>query len=236
MKKKAVKKILEKTRKDYNFLAYQWDRTRGRMWPEVKAVISSIGPRTAVLDGGCGNGRLYPYIKEQKADYLGFDVSEKLVEICKKKYGEEYFFVGDILNLEKIKFEIKKRGFEKFDWVFMLALLHHIPSWKLRLKALENFKFLMNSEGRLVLTVWNIWQKKYLKYILKAFLLKLGGLSKLDWGDCYIPFKTKGKKVNRYIHRFCRKELVELVKKAGLEIEKFEKTKGNYLIVAKKKA
>jgi len=225
MDEKTAKKILEKVRVNYDLVSGDWDKTRIYMWPEVKAQADSIPPKTAVLDAGCGNGRLFPYIKKQRASYLGFDVSEKLIGICKKKYGGEYFFVGDVLNEKGLK---KKVGEKKFDYVFFVAGLHHIPSKELRLKTLMNLKAFLKPSGELVITVWNLWQEKYSKAIIRAAWAKIIGKSNLDWGDF---IKRSFAKIDQYLHAFTLRELKTLIIKAGLKVERAEKTSWNYLVV-----
>jgi len=228
MDEETAKKILEKVRRDYDLISDDWDKSRSRMWPEVEAVTRSVTPCAAVLDAGCGNGRLFPYIKKQKANYLGFDGSKELIAICKKKYGNKYFFVGDVLDK---KYLLTKVGDKKFDFVFFVAVLHHIPSKKLRIKTLYNLKELLKPNGKIVITVWNLWQRKYLKSIIRAAWLKIIGKSNLDWGDFRIGFFSK---TDRYLHAFTMSELKNLAKKAGLVIEGVKKIKGNYILVAKK--
>jgi hypothetical protein len=68
---------------------------------------------------------------------------------------------------------------------------------------------------------WNLYQLKYIRYILKNFLLKIFGQSNLDFGDALIPWhdpRTGKVLVNRYCHTFTLRELKQLVKKVGFII------------------
>lgn len=155
--------------------------------------------------------------------YLGFDNSQELIKIAKLKYGNDYFFIADILSITQnlnvkcpacnclstkrlagrqnhnlnLKANISNSCLltPDFDVIYCLAVLHHIPSHELRLQALKNLKSLLKPNSLLILSVWNLWQKKYLKYIIKEWLLKLIGKSGLDWGNCYIPYQAQKSKI-----------------------------------------
>ena len=79
---------------------------------------------------------------------------------------------ADLAELGNIK--------EKFDLIFCVATLHHIPSDKLRQQILVNIKNRLKPDGKLLMTNWNLWQSKYLKYIIKYTLLKLTDPNKVS--------------------------------------------------------
>ena len=283
MEKNLVLKILTENKDNYNLIAGDFDKKRGFLWPEIEATASYIAPESLVLDVGCGNGRIFPLVTQNGGKYLGFDISENLIKIAQTKYGEKYFFVADLLRINnsshsglssiptgfwsrpRLRRSPPQNDNFKFDLVYCLAILHHIPSSELRLQALQNIKSLLKPNAILILSVWNLWQKKYLKYVLREFFFKLIGKSKLDWGDCYVPYKIQKSKfksqnfnskfkiknydienslkiknlkfkiIPRYLHVFTLKDLVNLIKTAGFQILEKKKTKGNLLIIAKLK-
>lgn len=207
MKWAIAQQILKENQKNYDLIAESFDQTRSFLWPEIEATASYIAPKTAVLDVGCGNGRLFPFVSKLGGKYLGFDISEKLISICQKKYGKKYFFVADILKTQNSKPKTQNQSSKLktinpyyilhttyCDVVYCLAVFHHIPSHELRLQALNNIRSILKPNGILILSVWNLWQKKYLKYIIREAFLKLIGESKLDWRDCYIPYKIPNPK------------------------------------------
>lgn len=246
MDKQVINQILIDNQKNYDLIASHFDQTRSILWPEVEATSHYITPKSLVLDVGCGNGRLFPFVEKLGGLYLGFDSSEELIKISQQKYGKEYFFVGDILKIDQNSHNTYYIIHNTFNVIYCLAVIHHIPSHELRLQALKNLKSLLKPNSLLILSVWNLWQKKYLKYIIKKAVLKLMGKSKLDWGDCYIPYKAQSEKrkaknlnlklkiVQRYLHAFSLNELTNLVTQAGFQILEKKSSRWNYLIIAKK--
>ncbi|MFA5413476.1 MAG: methyltransferase domain-containing protein [Patescibacteria group bacterium] len=226
MKEAVAKKILNKVKENYAVIAPHFSQTRQRFWNEMRDFAESMAPGDRVLDLGCGNGRLYEALKEKSIDYTGVDNSPELLEFAKKRWGENgsrKFLLGDVTNLDWWKGE-------KYDVVFLIATLHHIPSEDLRKKVLENVGKVLAPNGFLIMTNWALFRKKYLAFLTKNIFLKLFRKSDLDFGDAAVPWKSnEGGEVlaERYVHAFTLRELKRLVKGAGLEVlENFYIKKG----------
>src|SRR3989344_5484974 len=99
MKPEAAQKILEQTKKSYNTIAKDWDRTRQTLWPSWKDFLKYIKDGDKILDVGCGNGRLIKLFENVNIDYTGIDNSEELIKIAKNNYPNQNFLVGEILQL-----------------------------------------------------------------------------------------------------------------------------------------
>lgn len=72
-----------------------------------------------VLDLGCGTGRMAEYLRKFGAEVVGIDISEKMLEIARKKVGSATFVQGDV---EDLPFED-----ESFDMVVGAFLVVHLP-------------------------------------------------------------------------------------------------------------
>jgi len=233
MKRDIALKILEKNKELYNAIAADFSTSRYKLWPEFEYFKGHLKKGQAVLDIGCGNGRLLAMLKEFEPNYLGIDNSEKLIIEAQKKWPESHFEVMDILDLSKLK--------KQYDIVILVATLHHIPSAKFRLQALENVYSVLKPGGKLLMTNWNLLQKRYIKYIIKYNLLKIAEPNKeviegvkainLDLQDVFIPWQ---KRYLRYIHAFNELTTARLVKKAGFEIIKNVANTRNIITIAKK--
>ncbi len=209
MDKNYAKYLLEKTRQDYNLIAEDFSKSRWNIWAELNFFRDYVKDGDSVLDAGCGNGRLIGLLKDKNINYLGVDISEKLIEIAKRKYPQNEFLVADNLNLPFPD--------NNFDKVFFIAVLHTIPSRELRKKALMELKRVLKPKGILILTVWDMWREDTFLLLLKYSFLKLTGKSKLDFKDAFVPWADKTK---RYHHFFTKKELQCLAEESGFKIIK----------------
>ncbi len=209
MDKKYAEYLLRKTKEDYNLIADDFSRTRWNIWAEFNIFRDYVKNGDRVLDIGCGNGRLLELLNDKTIKYLGVDVSEKLIEAARQKYPGNEFLIASALNLPFSD--------NSFDKVFLVAVLHNIPSEEFRSQILKEAKRVLKPGGLLILTVWDVWRKEAIILILKYFFLKLIGRSKLDYKDVFLPWADK---TDRYYHFFTKKEFKNLVKKVGFEIKK----------------
>ncbi len=227
MEKAIQKKLLTIVKNNYQQIAHEFSLTRNKaLWPELFKLCESVKENDNILDVGCGNGRLWRALKNKNVKYIGIDNCSKLIQLAKEKYSKDNvsFLVGDILDLNNIPNN-------NFDIIFCVAVLHHIPGKNLKIKALQNLKNKLKKNGKIIITVWNLWNSsKHKNLIIKFALLKLLGKNKMDFGD--IVFDWKGKQSSqRYYHAFTKKELIKLAKKANLQTEKIYKDKYNYYLI-----
>jgi tRNA (uracil-5-)-methyltransferase TRM9 len=215
MRQKKAKKILEHTKKTYDTIAKEFDITRSKETTEFNVFAQNVKPNGVIADIGCGNGRLVRFLQEisdkwqtPKYKYIGIDNNDQLLEQAKKHFPKENFAHGDMLNIPIDNGTI--------DTIFCIRAFHHMPSKEKRLQSLSEMHRVLKNNGTIIITVWNLWQKKYLQYILRAilrFIYTLGGYAP---NDTFIPW---GKKAKRYYHAFTPLELTKIVDKAGFEIE-----------------
>jgi SAM-dependent methyltransferase len=228
MDKAIQEKLLEIVRQNYDEIAGEFDVTRQkRLWPELIKLAAEVKEGDSVLDIGCGNGRSLEAFKNKKISYLGVDASEKLINLAVDnfRHSRYKFLVGDILRLSEVTQD-------KFDYIFCIAVLHHIPGEDLRSKALEQLKDRLRPGGRIILTAWNLWRKRW-PLILRSGLQKIIGRNSMDWGDLLFDWK-RGKISQRYYHVFSTYEFKKLVNKAGLSIDKIYHDEHNYYLVLSK--
>ena len=211
MDKNNSQKIVEKIANDYNLIAREWDLSRNRPSKIKINLIRDIKHKAKVLDIGCGNALMLPFVLEKNAFYFGLDISENLIEIAENKYAKEIkggkakFIAGQATNLP---FENKK-----FDFIISFAALHHIPSKKLRKVFFEEIKRVLKPNARAKITVWNL----YNKWANDRFQTGVR-LAENKSGDIIIPWKaTQGKIIERYLHQFSKEELLSLAEDAGFK-------------------
>jgi len=225
MRKKITDRILNKVKEDYTLIASDFDRTRRKQESSVYPImLDFIKNNDVFVDLGCGNGRAYDYISKHKnIRYIGIDNNKRLLEKAREQFTEK-FIEGDFLNLP-LEAELA-------DVALAGASLHHIPSKVLRIKALSEAYRILKPNGIFIVTVWNLFQPKYKKYIWKArlkWLLSLGGY---DSRDTFIPWRYTN--IKRYYYAFTPKELKCLLEKNGFKILKSEVSKDIIFICQKK--
>lgn len=91
---------------------------------DVKRSFKLLGKnQPKVVEIGCGNGRDASEILKYTSDYIGFDITEKFIEMAKEKNPEGKFVVADLAE-----FEFPKGT----DLVFSFASLLHSDKRELK--------------------------------------------------------------------------------------------------------
>ena len=204
-------KILIKTHNDYNAIADKFSSARKNIWPEFDFLFHNVKKGERILDLGCGNGRFYEKLKESV--YTGIDNSEELIKIAKEKYKEGDFRVASALELP-----FKN---EEFDKIYSLAVLHHIPKDYHNI-FVEESKRVLKKNGILVLTIWNLKDRK-----------EKQDVKKISEKEILIPWHGAE---DHYFYTFDLKELKDLFKdfiviqEGEIKIKKFS----NYYLILKK--
>jgi len=231
MNTKTIENLQHIVRDNYESIASDFNETRKKpLWPALADILRSVQDGQSALDVGCGNGRLLEAMTIMNIEYLGIDQSRELIALAQRNYPTYSFGVGDILSIHNVTEK-------KYDWVTSIAVLHHIPGEEHRLKALRELKERMNDDGRIILTVWNLWRhKKYKNLIWKFAWQKIIGKHEMDFGDILFSWKNQDDVVNnlRYYHAFTVRDLKKLVQKSGLKIERLIIDDYNYYLVLKK--
>lgn len=238
MNKQTAKKLINKTRDDYNLIADQFASTRKFNWGDFAIALRSlhIGKGAKVLDLGCGNGRVYELLKDLGIKYYGLDISEELINHAKKSVPNGHFVVSDLLKTPY--------DGNEFDLVLSVATLHHIPSGIAREQALKEIHRILKPEGYVMITAWYFWNKpNYIQEILKSYVAILLGRSDLDFNDFFMIWKNgNGDKITRrYFHAWRKWELRHALKKAAfvdtkvsLYLKKNKKIGNNLIAIAQK--
>lgn len=231
MNQETTKKILQETEEGYDLVASKFSETRKHFWRGLEFIGGYAKEGDKVLDFGSGNGRLLELFKEKNIDYLGVDVSQKLVDTAKQKYPNAKFSKIDPLETT-LPF-----ADNYFNTVYSIAVFHHFPSQKYRENIAKELHRITKDGGKIIITVWNLHQKKYIKNILQNLISRILGKSELDWNDCYISFTdNQSRKFQRFHHAFTKSEIKKLFMRSGFKkVKKCEIIKKrNILLIAEK--
>jgi len=231
MKQDIVNKILSETETGYDMMSQKFSQTRKFFWRGLEFIKDYAKTGDKILDYGCGNGRLLELFLDKKINYTGVDSSQKLLNLAKNKYPQES------ANFLKIDPSQPSLPFEDdfFNSTYAIAVFHHFPKEHAEKMAQELYR-VTKKDGYIVITVWNLWQRKYLKNILKNWLEKISDKSDLDWKGCHISFKNnQGGVFRRYHHAFTIRELEKIFEAAGFKTEKCEVIDGKNIVFVGKK-
>ncbi len=205
--KKAVASILA----DNVFLAYEeisQTYRRGSAWIELLSNLKNKGK--TVLDAGCGSGLHSIYLAERGFSVVGLDISHGMVKrLAKTTYRKKLTAYVDAVagDMRYLPFRDKL-----FDYIIAIASIHHVPLYKERVKVVEEFSRVLKEKGVLIVSVWSLLQPSLLLRVFKTWIMKQG----FEFGDVFVSWKTKRRKVERFFHLFTRGELRRLITSKGL--------------------
>lgn len=222
MKEQTTKQLLAKVINDYDVIADEFSNTRQSSWKEFKIFLKYIKNGENIVDLGCGNGRFYDFLqKNHKIKYTGIDNSKNLLSLAKRKFQNDHnsqFLEGDLIETE-----LKTNS---ADIVTAIASFHHLPGKITRKKSLQEVHRILKKNGIFMVSVWNLFQPKYKKYVWKARLKHILSLGKYDWRDTLIPWGKTG--IKRYYYAFKQAELQKLLEENNFKV--LEKIIDNNLV------
>jgi len=199
-------------RKTYEKISDSWKNLRRSFW-FVRNFAKGIKNKK-ILDAGCGD---CSQLIEFKENFLfGIDFSKKMIFEARKKCKDVKLIIGDIRNLP---FKDKS-----FDIVICIATLHHIKERKERIKALKELKRVCK-EKIMISVLKRFSSLTFFRLFFSLFDFRL------KFGDIFLDWNYKGKKLKRYYHTYSLMELKKDVETADLKIEKILKDKYNFILI-----
>jgi 2-polyprenyl-3-methyl-5-hydroxy-6-metoxy-1,4-benzoquinol methylase len=232
MDKKNIENLLKLSKDSYDKIAADFDVTRKKeIWPEIRIFAEQVKSGDNILDAGCGNGRLLEALQNKSINYVGIDSSLELLALAQKNYPTHKFIEAELTKLPIVNVEQFSK--EKFNYIFCLAVLQHVPGEELRVQVLKNMHDFLAPGGKMIISNWNIWSSRHRNLVIKQMLYKILGKNEMDFGDIIFPWKNKyGKEVSeRYYHAFNKRELCSISKKAGWKNISIQKDKYNYWLI-----
>ena len=123
------------------------DRKRGGNICRFSNILELIENDIDILDVGCLNGNFYDFINTNKhkiKTFSGIDISEKLIEVAKKRFPEQKWKVADCHSLP---FDDNS-----FDVVTALEIIEHIEEPE---KMLQEMMRVTRPNGSVIITTPN---------------------------------------------------------------------------------
>ena len=138
------KNIYEDTKRAEEYAKLEFPGTYYLAYRDLSEIILKHVKGYKAIDFGCGTGRSTRFIKEIGFNTTGIDNSEKMTEHAKKNDPTGAYILIKDSNFEQ---------FEKnhFDLILSVFTFDNIPGIKNRLNYLNNFRNLINQDGRIIL-------------------------------------------------------------------------------------
>ena len=197
----------------------------------LQVVSSRYG---SYLDLGCGTGRNSLFVASKGFHVVGVDLSFGMLKVMAEEAKRKGLsslvdaVLGDVLDLPLRS--------ESFEGAMCVAVLHHIPGKANRIRALGELRRVVR-RGKVLITVWKRYQLGFALAIVKSAILRALGRVK-EFGDVYVPWRRRGRKVYRYYHLYTRNELERELEEAGFssyeifEVKKAKRRGWNYFALA----
>ena len=197
-------------RKIFNEIAEEYAATRVRPWEE--AYLFQEGP---VLDLGSGPGRHTKVIAEGGLRVVAADISRRMLKVLLERTKNLSNHVDAVVcDMSSLPFRDRA-----FKGTLFLAAIHHVRGKEKRLNVLREVRRVLEDGGLLVISAWALYQGRFLKKIPKMLFDRITGRIN-EFGDIYVPWKSRKGTFMRFYHLFTRNELVFLVKRAGFRVER----------------
>lgn len=169
-------------------------------YPDVLAEVRTEEFKD-LLDAGCGTGAMLHLFSQDMSDknYTGIDLSEKMIEVARRKEIENIkFVVGDC---EQLPFEENS-----FDVVTCSMSFHHYPNPEL---FFESLKRVLRPNGRFILRDMASSSKLMMWFFNNIEIPMINRLMKK--GD---------------VHVYTQEDIQRLCDASGLELERYEVRRG----------
>jgi tRNA (uracil-5-)-methyltransferase TRM9 len=195
---------------------YFWDG-----WKQLEPYIRELAGNTDrgylnVLDVGCGNGRFAAWLDQLNLplpiNYHGVDLSPNLLSDAQMQKLSNVQATWEELDVVETlltgNLELNQTSQKQFDLIVLFGVLHHIPSFALRVTLVHGLKKHLSVRGMAVISIWRFLDQPQLasKIVTDQSVLNPGQLEKndfiLDW--------QRGNQGLRYAHYVDEDEKIKL--------------------------
>lgn len=168
----------------YNQIADEFDNTRKHVWNCTRNFLDKMNVNQCGLEIGCGNGKNMMY--NLQLNIKGIDICDKFIDLCKKKN----------LNVELGDMMCLTYDNDTFDYVYSVAVLHHIDTKDKRINAINEMFRVCKNNGHIFITVWSFTQPDNAK-------------RKFTKTDEMVSWKSNNNTYFRFYHLYLENELLD---------------------------
>lgn len=209
-----VAKIKLDLMKVFDEISREFNATRKKPWNEVYLVAKK---GTILVDLGCGPGRNSIAAIQEGSEVLAIDLSQNMLKTTLRKAEK----ISKKYLLHAIKCDLNHLPVKSnsTDSAICLATIHHIPTLRERINALKEIRRILKPNGKLILSVWAKYQPRFFKKLPKM-LWNYITRQVQEFGDIYVPWKSRKGTFQRFYHLFSKRETVKMIEASGLKIVK----------------
>ena len=222
MDTQTVQHLLAINRKFYSEFARAFSETRSSAQTRLDRIVAYIGNAVKVLDVGCGNGRLAERLDKEgrSIEYTGVDASPELIALAtartsKLRLVAADFFVADITSANWSA----ALPANSFDIAVALAVLHHIPSFDLRVQVLRELGARLKPGGTFVMTNWHFERNERLRKKIVPWENVGIDAREVESGDALLTWQRGGVGY-RYLHLITQPEVLRMAHESGWQVVK----------------
>jgi tRNA (uracil-5-)-methyltransferase TRM9 len=220
MDEETTERLLALNRKFYASFARPFAASRPVSDPALVCILPYIPQHASVLDVGCGNGRLATLLDRERpgAACVGVDAVPELVELARAQAGHLTAVSAEfrVIDVTRPGWGGALRGMP-FDCAVVLAVLHHIPGFGLRVQVLREIAGLLKPDGCVILSTWQFLDSARMRR--KIVDWSEAGIAEemLEPGDYLLDWKREGRGL-RYCHLVDGAEVQRLAARGGLRV------------------
>jgi len=212
-------RLIEINQDFYTRFGGSFSATRRRIQPGVRRLIGMLNGDESILDLGCGNGELARELAKRghRGPYLGLDFSPPLLQDAEPQPGgfSASFMQIDITQLSKYGNQLAVPG--GWSLITAFAVLHHIPSYEMRLNILRSVHGLLAADGKFILSNWQFLNSEKLRSRIQDWSKVSLSNEDVYSGDYLLDWRSGGEGL-RYVHHFEEDELPGIADMAGFNI------------------
>jgi len=188
--------------------------------PALVCILPYIPYGARVLDVGCGNGRLARLLDKERprATYVGVDLAPDLIRIARGATRDLTHVAASFLVAD-----ITQPGWyttlpgAPFDCTVSLAVLHHIPSFRLRAQVVQALADTVRAGGTVILSAWQFLNSPRVRRKIVPWSEACIVEDDLEPSDYLLDWKRAGRGL-RYCHLIEKHEIEQLADISHLRV------------------
>jgi len=210
--------LLALNREFYADFAEHFAASRSVSDPALTSILPYLPSRARILDVGCGNGRLAALLDQERpgSQYVGVDATPELIQEARSQV-DQLAHTDATFRLVDVTRQNWTAGlpYVPYDCAVVLAVLHHIPGFRLRVQVVSEVASVLRPGGQMVLSTWRFLAHLRMRRKIVGWTEVDIDEGELDAGDYLLDWRRGGHGL-RYCHMIDEEEVEDLAAASGL--------------------